>query len=121
MVKTPARFCSRKRDFEIKTDHRTSVRSPNLLLINKEKGKRHQVHFVAPANYKVKKEKKKIESKVGQKTGLCKRAEKVVEHEGDSDAHRNVSPWNGLKRTWEIDLVKWRLKEEMQPSRIQLC
>ena len=52
--------------------------------------------FSIPADNRVKiKESKK--TKTGHILGSCLRAEKVVEHEGDSDTNHSRNPWNSLE------------------------
>ena len=72
-------------DFEIQTDRRIQASRQDLVLINK-KTRNYLLVFAVPVDYRMKiKESEK-------KPWPCQRAEKAIEHKGDSDTSRSC--WN---------------------------
>ena len=76
------------RDVRIKTNPQIPASRPYLIWINK-----NQSIFASWLKNKNVRRRKAV-----QIPGSCQRADKAVEHEGDSDTNRSWNTWNSLQK-----------------------
>ena len=103
-------------DFDIQTDHLTSARQPDFIIINKKERTCRIVDFAVPVELRMK---LKECEKRDKYLDLARELKKTVEHESDDYTNCNLCSWFSHQRvrtrTGGLGTNEWRL------SKLQHC